>query len=164
MTHIRMTDEKKAELLAMVEADGNVTMAAKRAGVSRNSVYYQRKVDPDFDAAMEEAIEVAIAKLENEARRRAVDGVDKPVYQQGQLVGHVTEYSDKLLEMLLRAHRPEKYRDNNSTPGGVTVNILSFADGTQKVELVPAPTQEPLDLQPDDVKVLTDGARDNAPA
>jgi hypothetical protein len=41
-----------------------------------------------------------------------VEGVDKPVYQGGVLVGYVREYSDQLLVTLLKAHRPEKFRDN----------------------------------------------------
>lgn len=52
--------------------------------------------------------------LEDEARRRAVDGVDEPVFQGGELVGHVRRYSDRLLEFLLRGRRPTVYREGAS--------------------------------------------------
>ncbi len=50
--------------------------------------------------------------LEAEARRRAVEGVRKPVYCRGEIVGTVKEYSDTLLIFLMKGARPEKYRDN----------------------------------------------------
>ena len=43
--------------------------------------------------------------------RRAVDGVEEPVYQGGQLVGTKLVYSDTLLGKLLNANRPAKYRE-----------------------------------------------------
>ena len=51
--------------------------------------------------------------MEREAYRRAVKGVEKPVYRGGQLVGTIREYSDSLLMFLLRARRPELYRDHS---------------------------------------------------
>ena len=46
-----------------------------------------------------------------EARRRAVTGIDKPVFFKGEVVGSITKYSDSLLMFLLKAHRPQKFRD-----------------------------------------------------
>jgi hypothetical protein len=56
--------------------------------------------------------------IEQEAWRRAVDGYDRPVFQDGELVGLVRAYSDVLLMMLLRGRRPEAYREgtNRGTP------------------------------------------------
>ena len=50
--------------------------------------------------------------MELEARRRAVKGTDKPVFQRGEQVGTIREYSDTLLMFLLKANKPEKFRDN----------------------------------------------------
>ena len=36
----------------------------------------------------------------------------EPIYYKGELVGHVRKYSDALMMFLLKAHRPDKYRDN----------------------------------------------------
>ena len=50
--------------------------------------------------------------LEDEAWTRAVDGRSRPIFQGGVCVGYVQIYSDSLLITLLKAHRPEKYREN----------------------------------------------------
>jgi hypothetical protein len=50
--------------------------------------------------------------MEEEARRRAVEGTKKPIFYRGQVVGHIRDYSDVLLMFLLTAHRPERYREN----------------------------------------------------
>ena len=49
-----------------------------------------------------------------EARRRALTGVEEPVYYKGEAVDRTAKYSDTLLIFLLKAHRPEKFRDNVS--------------------------------------------------
>ena len=61
---------------------------------------------------------------EEEADHRAVDGVEKPVFQQKELVGHVTEYSDSLLIAQLKAGNPEKYADRKKVEHeGVVLNL-----------------------------------------
>lgn len=90
---------------------GNVSAAARKAKVGRRTAYEWYEADAEFAAAWDEALEVAIDALEGEAWRRAQTGVLKPVYQRGELVGKVREYSDTLMVTLLKAHRPEKYRE-----------------------------------------------------
>ncbi len=101
----------------------NVSAAAKAAKVNRNSAYAARtiddKADPQaratamaFAAQWDNALEVAIDALELEARRRALSGVLEPVgWYRGAAGGQVRRYSDTLMIVLLKAHRPEKYRD-----------------------------------------------------
>ena len=36
----------------------------------------------------------------------------EPEYYKGEVVGHTRKYSDALLMFLLKANRPDKYRDN----------------------------------------------------
>ena len=56
----------------------------------------------------DEAVAEGIDLLEEEARRRAVDGVNKrPIYHRGVQVGEIAQYSDKLLIFLLERRRPE---------------------------------------------------------
>ena len=92
---------------------GNVVAAVARAKVGRQTVYDARSADPAFAAAWDEAIAIADELMEAEARRRAVEGTLRPVFQGGEEVGRVREYSDTLLIFLLKAHKPEKYRDNS---------------------------------------------------
>lgn len=87
--------------------------AAKAADVDRTTAYAHRNSDPKFAAAWDVALEDACDDLEGEARRRGFKGTSKPVYQNGKLVGTVQEYSDVLLMFLLKANRPERFRDNH---------------------------------------------------
>lgn len=90
---------------------GVVRYACKQADVDHGNVYRRLRSDPEFKAAFDEAREQATQRMEMEARRRAIEGTTKPVYQGGQLVGHIQEYSDTLLIFLLKAARPEVYRE-----------------------------------------------------
>ena len=54
---------------------------------------------------------VNVDAFQEEAHRRAVQGIEKPVYQGGRLVGTVREYSDTLLIFLLKGLRPERYKE-----------------------------------------------------
>lgn len=98
--------------LAALRDGGIVRYACAAAGVNHTTVYALAKEDPTFAADFAAAREDAIQVLEKEARRRAVEGTDRPVYQGGELVGYVREFSDRLLEFVLKGARPEIYRDN----------------------------------------------------
>lgn len=94
---------------------GNVSRAALFAGIERSTAYDERHANPEFAAEWERALDLGTSGLEDEAKRRAFEGVTKetPIYVRGKLM-HTkveTEYSDTLLIFLLKAHRPEKYRD-----------------------------------------------------
>ena len=122
---------KARAFLRAYSAAGNLTEAARAVGVVRQSHYYWLHHLPGYREAAREAREMAADRLEREAWRRAVEGWEEPVYQQGQLVGTVRRYSDTLLAMLLRAARPERYRervDLGSEPGRPVHISLSSAD------------------------------------
>ena len=118
--------EWKASFLDALEKTGNVSAAAAAAGISRPHVYLARADDPEFAVAWSERIEAAVQSLEGEARRRALDGVEEPIYHQGEQCGTVRRYSDTLMIFLLKAHRPERYRERSQTEhtGGVTVRVI----------------------------------------
>jgi hypothetical protein len=122
------------KFLAVLRETGNHSAACHAARIDRTTPYKAMREDQDFAAAYKDAMDEACDALELEARRRAHDGVDKPVVYQGELCGTwvdaqgrvvtaqtpgarlvpltLKEYSDSLLLALLRAHRPEKFRDN----------------------------------------------------
>ena len=92
----------------------SVSHAARESGVDRRTFYAWRdgptnKID-GFAEAWDEALGVGVQYLEDEAVRRAADGVEKPVFYQGEMVATITEYSDQLLKFLLEGRRPDKYR------------------------------------------------------
>lgn len=109
-----MDESKRTKFLSALAKTGNVSRSAQLARIGRSSVYALRSEDQDFAKQWDEAIEVAGDLLEEEARRRAVTGWLKPVFQGGVQVGTVREYSDALLILLLKAAKPAKYRENHN--------------------------------------------------
>lgn len=118
--------------LAALSECGITSHAAEVAGINRLTVWRRRKDDPEFAAACEEAIEMAADKLEAEARRRAVEGVEEPVYQGGQFIGTRTVYSDSLLALLLKGRRKKVFAERVETTGadgGPVKNQVVIATG-----------------------------------
>jgi hypothetical protein len=90
----------------------NVREAARRIRRSPTTCYARRKLDPAFAEAWDATLEAAAdVVLEAEAVRRAVTGVEKPVFFGGQKIGAVREYSDVLLIFLLKSWKPDKYKE-----------------------------------------------------
>lgn len=76
-----------------LRSHGMVTQAAIDAGIDRNAAYYERQRDPTFAQEWTDALDRGVDTLEDVAKKRAYEG------------------SDTLLIFLLKAHRPEKYRE-----------------------------------------------------
>lgn len=69
---------------------------------------------PEYKTAFAESEIIAARTLEDEAVRRAHQGVRKAVRYKGKVVGYEHEYSDTLMSLLLKGSQPKKYRDNSS--------------------------------------------------
>lgn len=108
---------KKRRFLECFAQTGSVNRASQHAGVSRRT-HLKWKKEKTFAAAHEEALSVAVDLMESEARRRGVEGTLEPVYYAGKAVGAIRRYSDTMLIFMLKAARPEKYRDNYTDTGG----------------------------------------------
>lgn len=120
------TQEKEREaFLSALREGASVSAAAKKAGVGRSTVYEWRNADDDFARAWDDAYETGTDAIEDEAKRRAVEGTDKPIFYKGAQVATVKEYSDTLLMQQLNARRPEKYRTNHKVEhtGGLKITI-----------------------------------------
>lgn len=104
-------NQKKNAFLAAYAEVGNITRAAEIVGINRNNHYQWMQNDPDYPAMFQEVDRQACDRLEEEARRRAVEGTEKPVFQGGKLVGTIREYSDTLLIFLMKGAMPEKYKE-----------------------------------------------------
>lgn len=116
-------DQRRAKqvlFLAAFAEVGTITHAALAAGVDRQTHYNWLEADEAYAKAFVDAEGMAADTLEHEARRRACDGVDEPVFYEGKKVATVRKYSDTLLIFLLKGARPEKFRDRHelSGPGG----------------------------------------------
>lgn len=90
----------------------------ERSGISMAQVSAYRRHFPAFQqlwyAAIDSGADYRKALRERAAHVRAVEGVEKPIFQQGAQVGVVREFDNRLLEFLLKADDPKKYRDNSA--------------------------------------------------
>lgn len=108
---------------------GNVKASCELAKVSRTA-HYRWLDDPAYATAFEAAGLEAVDVLEREARRRAVQGVEEPVFYRESVVGTVRKYSDVLLIFLLKGAKPATYRERfeQVAPAAPPVSTLSDAE------------------------------------
>jgi hypothetical protein len=107
-----VTDTTKQRFLDQLATGATVRNAAGDES-TRRRLYELRHTDADFAAAWRTAEDEGTDLLEEEAQRRAVEGVPRETFDKdGNLIRRETVYSDTLLILLLKARRPEKYRDN----------------------------------------------------
>lgn len=102
----------KRRFLDALEPTANVAGACRAARISRTIAYEWRAQDPAFATAWQNALDNALDDLEQIAFQRAREG------------------SDQLAMFLLRAHRPEKYREvvNHEASGEVVVKVVYVSD------------------------------------
>lgn len=85
------------DFLATLSTGSSVTAACEASGLTRQTAYRRRQADEAFALAWADAIDRGTERLEDFALKRALSGE-----------------SDRILELLLKAHRPDKYRDRVS--------------------------------------------------
>lgn len=103
--------EVRALALERLAQGFSVTAAASAANITRQTLAKWRRNDPAFDAACVAAIEEGTDRLEDAAIVRATEGTPVPVFYKGQIVGHTVQVSDRLMELMLKARRPDKFRE-----------------------------------------------------
>lgn len=98
--------EKQAHFLLLLSQTCNVTLSAHGTGISRITAYEWRNTNPEFAKAWEDALQQAVELLEAEAWNRA------------------RKQSDTLMIFLLKAHKPDMYRETLHYKGEVKVSLL----------------------------------------
>lgn len=121
--HLEFTEERKLLFLDTLRTTVNVTLAAQAVGISSGTAYRHKKEDALFAERWEEALAEGIDMLEHKAHERAFQGVEEPVFNRGEVCGYVTKYSDSLTMFLLKAHRPDKYRERSEVKQELTGNM-----------------------------------------
>jgi len=89
---------------------GVVRTACKATGVARSVVYDHRETYPEFRARFEQAYSESTESLEQIARDRAAKS------------------SDVLLIFLLKARKPDMYKDHVQQTGSLTIEIHRVED------------------------------------
>ncbi|KUG09386.1 hypothetical protein [Solirubrum puertoriconensis] len=108
----------------------NISRAARVAGISREWARQCRKADPEFAAEWEEALEEGVDSLEEACWARAKgENISYQFTKDGKSIPHPVTgepycepvFSDTLAVTLLKAHRPEKYKDRSAVDVNATI-------------------------------------------
>ena len=144
---VKFNQKVRNRYLRVLTTTGRKYEAARAAGVCPQTVKDHQKVDPEFDSACERAMELYRDHLEGEVYRRAVEGVEEPVYQKGTRVldilvdkngqpvldeegeaqfvpAYVRKFSDRMLELHVKRHIPE-YRDKATLDVNASGGVLA---------------------------------------
>ncbi len=106
----KLTPEKIARFIALVDSGTAIGVAAKAIDVTRQSLYALRDKNKEFAAAWAEAWDHITDVLEDSVYKRAMST------------------SDLLAIFMLKARRPETYRENvnHNHTGNVTIQRVNF--------------------------------------
>ena len=125
----------REKFLAGIERYGTVAAALKHMkdvhGLKVRGDVLRRitTLIPAFKQEIEDALDMYQATIHMEMNRRAVEGVEKGVYHQGELVGYEKVYSDSLLAKMADTHNPEyKEAKQKESSRGNTINVQIIKD------------------------------------
>ncbi|MXO87831.1 hypothetical protein GRI32_03660 [Altererythrobacter aestuarii] len=106
-----ITAERQRAFIAHLAATGIVTSAAKHIGASMEALYKLRKRPgaQEFDAAWDAAVDRGVARLEDTALARAIEGEERLVVSAGKVVGSERRHNEALVMFLLRNRRADRY-------------------------------------------------------
>lgn len=132
---LRTTPRAQDAFIEALRRGLSIRAACDAAGIGRQTAYDMREADAEFAARWQDAIEDGSDLIEDEALRRAVEGVLEPVVSQGRIAKnddgsllYVRKHSDTLMTQILKARRPEKYRERFEATHAGSVNINVSAD------------------------------------
>ena len=88
MAHFRKINAKRIKrFLYVVEETGTIADAVRDSGITSKAWYKYRERDEKFNLDLITAKQKGVDELIKEARRRAYEGVDEPVYYRGEKCG-----------------------------------------------------------------------------
>jgi hypothetical protein len=125
------------DLLNEISERGNITDSCKVVGIKRITHYKRCDRDEEYAKRAEAAHKQGLKQLEDHAVKRAIRGVDKPVFFQGVEIARVTEYSDSLLQFLLQSNDPKYKRKQEITgaDGGPLALLVQLTDDELDAEI-----------------------------
>jgi hypothetical protein len=109
--HDGWVPDRQLEFIEALADTGCVEDACKAVGMSRASAYALRR-HPDaqaFRLAWDAALDAAVARLNDAAMSRAINGVAVPIFHDGEQVGERRHYDERLTMFLLRYRDPTRY-------------------------------------------------------
>lgn len=104
--------KRRRRFLSALAAGVPVAQACDLSHVAYSTAYHWRRTDPPFraawDAAEKAGEEAMMGRFKSELVRRAIDGVDEPVFHNGEAVATRKRYSDPLLMFGFREMRGQR--------------------------------------------------------
>lgn len=127
---VSVFDETTKEVfLDTIAKHGRVMDACRAAGISHATFRKHLSVDPEFSGAYEVARQEYADYVTSEIERRALHGVEKPIFggkYKDEQVGVEVVYSDSLAVMHAKRYVPE-YREKQQIDVAVTGGVLAVA-------------------------------------
>jgi ribosomal protein L16 Arg81 hydroxylase len=102
---LKRDNRRKKKFLKHLAMSSHVTQSAKAANIPLSTLYLWRDRDAKFLDDWLNALAAGYELLEMELLHRARNGVEKPVFRNGEKVATVKEYDNGLAFRLLMAHK-----------------------------------------------------------
>lgn len=115
---------KKRAVIAAFCSTANISASCEAAEIHRSTHYHWLEEDPEYKAAFEASWQQAGDHLEAVAVKRAVEG------------------SDLLLIFLLKALKPEKYRERSEVKHTGTIGIAERIMERRRLRAITGPAEE----------------------
>ncbi len=96
-----LSEVRKRAFLRALSETGEIQQACARVSTTQQTIWALKKKSPEFAAACEKALRIALPCLEQVAWERAVEGWDEPIVHGGKVTGTRRRYSETLLRTLL---------------------------------------------------------------
>lgn len=109
--HDGWTPDRQGDFIEALAECGCVAEAAARVGISPSAAYaLRRRADAQsFRMAWEAALDHAVQRLSDAAFSRAINGVSRPVFFQGEQIGERRHFDERLTMFILRYRDPVRY-------------------------------------------------------
>lgn len=146
--------ELEAFLGHYVDTQFNFREACRRIDRNPRTIYRIMERDEEFAERFAFTKRMVADVAFAEAVRRAVSGVEEPVYHQGVCVDHVTKFSDMLLAKLLEATHPDFKRKSSvevSGPGGRPIEFNDTTVATKVAAILAAAKHRMIEGECEDV-------------
>lgn len=129
MSNSNRTHERGIAFCAALAETANIGRACKAVGIGRTTAYDWRDDDPEFAAMWDRAMTIGVTALEDEAKRRAFEGVEEPIIHQGQIQYEVREKLTRagkpILDRVTKQPKLEAVRNEDGSRKMATVRKYS---------------------------------------
>lgn len=129
-----MNEKKKEKFLELLAQTMNISASAKGINFSDCHMRNIKKQDPEFSDKWDSIIDSCCSNIEGTLFELATQGEIKDIYYRGKKVGEKKEISVRAGEILLKAFRPEQYR-NNSSVNLQNSKLMDFSELVKEINM-----------------------------